>query len=137
MLTSTPIPTPTTPDATATSAFVELSIDEPLLAGDTVVRGNGIPEALVVVRDLDDPRIVAASSVNSKGQYEIELTSVLATDQLGGLETGHRIQAESEGLIYQAIVQPRITVRILLPLVSKISLSNPDEDYPDEPPSRP
>ena len=69
-LTSTPTPPPTTPtatsapspmstptptpDATATSTFVDLSIDEPLFTGAMVIKGNGIPGALVVVRDLGD-----------------------------------------------------------------------------------
>jgi hypothetical protein len=117
--------------------FVELSIDEPLFAGVTVVKGKGIPGALVIVRDLDDLRIVAEGSVNSEGRYEIDLTSVLATYQLSGPETGHRIQAESEGQICQAIVQPQIAVQgqVFLPFVSKGSLSNSgDGDYPLPPP---
>jgi hypothetical protein len=109
-----------TPEATATPTFVELSIDEPLFAGATAVKGNGIPGALVVVRDLDDPWIAAAGSVNSEGKYEIDLTSVLETYQLSGLEAGHKIQAESEDQIYQAIVQPYNGGRfqIFLPLVT-------------------
>jgi len=133
----TPVPMP---DATATATFLELSIDEPLLAGATVVRGNGIPGALSVVRDLDDLRIAASGSVNSEGRYEIDLALVLATSQFGGLETGHRIQAESEGQIYQTVVQPRIIAQdeVFLPIVSKGMFSNPDDgDHPPAPPRRP
>ncbi|MDH4138935.1 MAG: DUF11 domain-containing protein, partial [Anaerolineae bacterium] len=142
--TPTPMPpttTPTltntpTPDATATSTFVELSIDEPLFAGTTIVKGNGISGALSVIRDLDDPRIVATGSVSSESRYEIDLTSVLETCQLGGLETGHRIQAESEGQIYQAIVRPQTTgpVQVFLPYVGK---NSSDGDHPHVPPRRP
>jgi len=129
-------PTPT-PDATVTSTFIGLSLDEPLFAGVTVVKGNGIPGTLIVVRDLDDLRIVAEGGVNSEGRYEIDLASVLATCQLDGLEAGHRIQAESEGQICQATVQPQIAVRgqVFLPFVSKGSLSNSgDGDSPPAPP---
>jgi hypothetical protein len=122
MPTSTPSskgrPTPT-PDAAVTATFVELSIDEPLFAGTTVVKGNGIPGALVVLRDLDDLRIVATESVNSESRYEIDLTSVLETNQFSGLETGHRIQVVSEGQTYQTIVQPPIAVQVFLPFISK------------------
>jgi hypothetical protein len=138
-LSSISTPTPT-PDATATPTFVKLSIDEPLFAGVKVVKGNGIPGALVVVRDLDDVRIVATGNVNSEGRYEIDLTSALGAFQLSGLETGHRIQAESERQIYQAIVQSPIAVQVqvFLPFVSKSSLSNPgDGDQPPPPPRRP
>jgi hypothetical protein len=137
--TPTPMPTPTNtprstptpmPDTTATATFVEPSIDEPLFAGDTVVRGNGIPGASVVVQDLDDPRIAATGNVNKESRYEIALTSVLERNQLNGLETGHRIQSESEGQTYQVIVQPQITVQVFLPFVSKSSLSTPGDGGP-------
>jgi hypothetical protein len=128
------------PDATATSTSVELSIDEPLFAGATVVKGNGIPGARSVVRDLDNLRIAATGSVNSEGRYEVDLASILETYQLRGLEAGHTIQAESEGQIYQAIVQPQVTGQdeVFLPIVSKRSFSNPDDgDRSPAPPRRP
>jgi hypothetical protein len=128
------------PDATATATFFELSIDEPLFAGDTVVKGNGIPGASSVVRDLDNLRIAGAGSVNGEGRYEIDLASVLETYQLRGLETGHRIQAESEGQIYQTVVHPQITAQdeVYLPIVSKGMSSDPDDgDHPPAPPRRP
>jgi hypothetical protein len=139
--TLSPIDTPVPmPDATATSTSVELSIDEPLFAGATVVKGNGIPGARSVVRDLDNLRIAATGSVNSEGRYEVDLASILETYQLGGLEAGHRIQAESEGQIYQAIVHPQGTGQdeVFLPIVSKRSFSNPDDgDRSPAPPPRP
>jgi hypothetical protein len=136
--TDTPLPNTPTPTPTNTPTSASLSIDEPLLVGATVVKGNGIPGASVVVRDLDDPRISAVGSVNSEGRYEIALNSSGEVHQLSDLEIGHRIQVESEGQIYQAIVQSQAKVQIFLPFVGKSSLSNPgDGDHPPASPPRP
>jgi parallel beta-helix repeat protein len=136
--TNTPLPNTLTPTPTNTPTSAKLSIDEPLLVGATVVKGNGIPGASVIVRDLDDPRISAVGRVNSEGRYEIALNSSGGIHQLSDLETGHRIQAESEGQIYQVIVQSPTKVQIFLPFVGKSSLSHPgDGDHPPASPPRP
>jgi hypothetical protein len=139
--TATPTSTPTNaPTSTPTHAFVptdaatpsptyistlvsvQLTIDEPLYAGATVVTGGGAAGKLVVVSDPAESPILASDIVDGQGRYAVDLSAVLEANGKHGLEAHQIIQAEMEGQVYRVIVHPPIDeggVQIFLPMVNK------------------
>lgn len=127
VLTGTPLPTQTPAlSLTSTPVAVQLTIDEPLYAGTTLVAGNGMPARTVVVKDMVDTSILATGVVDKRGRYAVDLSAALQVQGKDGLEAEHVVQAEMDEQIYQTVVQPLNVVgdefRVFLPLVSKRDL---------------
>jgi chitinase len=135
--TGTPTPTPTetapptftptlpptsTPTPTYTPVSAQLTIDEPLYAGGTVVTGDGLPGRMVVVRLLSFETVPVAGIVDPDGGYAVELSTLLQEHEMDSLEAGQIVQAMMEEQTYQTVVQPlseRDSLRVFLPVVVK------------------
>lgn len=135
--TTTPTPTPmpmpsstsvATLSPTSTPTSARLAIDGPLYGGSTAVSGSGVPDMIVVVRDIDDRPIVGVSIVNDSGRYTVDLSDVLQAHGKNGLEVDHVVQAEMGSQVYRVVVQPLVVHHLFLPLITKESL--PPEPIP-------
>jgi hypothetical protein len=109
--TPTDIPTPTTTPTltpTSTSPLGQLTIDEPLYAGTTVVTGDGIPGQTVVVSVFGHPSVASSAVVDENGRYAVDLSDVLQADGQDGLESRQMVQAQMDEQFYLAVVQSSI-----------------------------
>jgi hypothetical protein len=83
---------------------VPISIDEPVLEGALLVTGRGKADAIVRLRDLDDPTrtIDLETRVRADGTYSFDLSSVAP----GGLVVDHELVVQGYGQDAFTTVQP-------------------------------
>ena len=103
--TPTPTSTPTsTPPHTPSPVYAPLAIDTPIIAGSIVVRGTGQAAEHIRLVDLNNPRIVATSTINLDGRYTFDLAAVLHSFGVPGLLARHRIQVTGYGQEAVAVI---------------------------------